>query len=102
MKPNLNSDKSYLLNWGIGVHSLTSCVCKTIERMIKKRLVETFERANKPDHRQFASRSGRGTNTYFATLGEVLVRAKEKGQHVEAVALIFEKAYNSITGLHLS
>lgn len=74
--------------------SLTSCISKTMERMVNKRLIDTLEENNKLDHRQFAFRPGRGTNTYFATLGSILMEAKERGQHIEAVALDLSKAYN--------
>lgn len=58
--------------------SLTSCVSKIMERMVNNRLVDTLTEHNKLFHRQFAFRLGRGTNAYFASLGQV---AKSRNQH---------------------
>ena len=48
--------------------SLTSCLCKVMERMINTRLVEYLEMRNILDKVQCGSRKGRSTNDYLARL----------------------------------
>lgn len=65
-----------------------------MERMVNRRLVHFLESNGHLDHRQHAFRSGHGTGTYFATLGQVLHDAKAQEQHVELATLDLAKAYN--------
>lgn len=74
--------------------SLTCCACKVLERMVNRRLVDWLNEHNRLDQRQHAFRSGRGTNTYFTHLGEILNTAIKNNHHVEVAALDLAKAYN--------
>ncbi|XP_055614824.1 uncharacterized protein LOC129761141 [Toxorhynchites rutilus septentrionalis] len=62
--------------------------------MANRRLVTYLTENKELDCRQFAFRPGMGTNTYFASLGEVVAEAGKNRQHLEMVALDLEKAYN--------
>lgn len=74
--------------------SLTSCCGKVMERMVNRRLTQFIRDNDLLGHRQHAFRQGCGTNTYFATLGQVLDDALEKGLHVDLATLDLSKAYN--------
>ncbi|XP_065092047.1 uncharacterized protein LOC135712888 [Ochlerotatus camptorhynchus] len=74
--------------------ALTSCMSKVFERMVNRRLRTFLETNNLLDHRQHAFRSGFGTSTYFATLGDVLKDAFDQGHHTEMVSLDISKPFN--------
>lgn len=74
--------------------ALTSCASKVMERMANRRLVEYLESNGLLDDRQHAFRSGRGTGTFLAALGQILDDALSKGDHAELVSLDLAKAYN--------
>ncbi|XP_065083431.1 uncharacterized protein LOC135705587 [Ochlerotatus camptorhynchus] len=62
--------------------------------MVNRRLIQFLEDHGHLDHRQHAFRPGHGTGTYFATLGQLLNDAKERGEHTEIATLDLSKAYN--------
>lgn len=74
--------------------SLTCCAAKITERMVNRRLMYFLESRDLLDHRQHAFRPGHGTNTYFATFGQVLHDVYSAGKHIELAALDISKAYN--------
>lgn len=65
-----------------------------MERLVNRRLIDYLTKHKKLDNRQLAFCPGTGTNSYFATQGEILAGAKANNQHVEIVGLDLEKAYN--------
>ncbi|XP_062539005.1 uncharacterized protein LOC134207300 [Armigeres subalbatus] len=62
--------------------------------MANRRLIELLEKGGHLDNRQHAFRPGKGTNTYFAALGQILDDARRKEHHVEMASLNLSKAYN--------
>ncbi|XP_062557990.1 uncharacterized protein LOC134222860 [Armigeres subalbatus] len=74
--------------------ALTSVVSKIMESMANRRIIELLEKGGHLDNRQHAFRPGKGTNTYFAALGQILDDARRKGHHVEMASLDLSKAYN--------
>lgn len=56
--------------------------------------MEYLDINGKLDYRQHAFRSGLGTGTYFATLGQTLDDAISCGEHIEMASLDLAKAYN--------
>lgn len=52
--------------------SRTSCACKTMERMVHRRLRERLKADRKFGFHQHAFRPRYGTSAYFANLGSVL------------------------------
>lgn len=74
--------------------ALTSCLSKITERMVNRRLISYLENNQLLDHRQHAFRSGFGTGTYFAAIGQILEDATKNDEHIEMVSLDLAKAYN--------
>lgn len=74
--------------------SLTCCISKVLERMVNRRLIRYLEDGNYLDHRQHAFRPCHGTDTYFASLGQVLDDALNDNNHIEIATLDLSKAYN--------
>lgn len=76
--------------------SLTSCLSKTMERMVNHRLITHLETQSSLHPRQFAFRKGKGTTTYLAELDQIITEAATKGQHCEIVTLDIKKAYDRV------
>ena len=76
--------------------SLLSCVGKTMERMVNRRLITLLEEEGRLDDRQYAFRKGRGAGVYLGCLGEILDEARSNGHHVDIAALDIAKAYNTV------
>lgn len=74
--------------------SLTCCASKVMERMINRRLVRWLEDSGLLGQRQHGFRPGKGSNTYFGQLSDILQTAFDEGLHVEVAALDLSKAYN--------
>ena len=75
--------------------ALTSCLCKTLERMINKRLVWYLESNNLITKLQSGFRTVRSTNDNLFRL-EIFIRdAFIKREHVVAVFFDLEKAYDT-------
>ncbi|XP_062538966.1 uncharacterized protein LOC134207261 [Armigeres subalbatus] len=62
--------------------------------MANRRLIELLEKGGHLDNRQHAFRPGKGANTYFAALGQILDDTRRKGHHVEMASLDLSEAYN--------
>lgn len=77
--------------------SLMSCVGKTVERIINRRLVEVLESNNLLDPRQYAFRQGRGIDLYLVDLEANIDEAIVKKQHSELAVLDISKAYDCIS-----
>ena len=74
--------------------SLTSCTCKTLERMVNRRLTLFLDNHHLLDNRQHAFRPGSGTGSYFADLGQIIDTVKRKKKRMDIVSLDIAKAYN--------
>jgi exonuclease III len=72
--------------------SPTSCMAKSFERIINRRLITELERNGRLDKRQHAFRTGRGTDTYFAELERSLPVLDE---HCLIASLDLTKAYDT-------
>ena len=75
--------------------ALTSCLCKTLERIINARLVWYLEINNLISPVQFGFRSERSTNDNLVRLETFVRDAFVKKEHVVAVFFDLEKAYET-------
>ena len=75
--------------------ALTSCLCKTLERMINARLVRYLEINNLISPVQSGFRSERSTNDNLVRLETFIRDAFVKKEHVVAVFFDLEKAYDT-------
>ena len=75
--------------------SLTSCLCKTLERMINVRLVWYLESNNLISPVQSGFRSERSTNDNLVRLETFIRNAFVAKEHVVAVFFDLEKAYDT-------
>ena len=75
--------------------ALTSCLCKTLERMINKRLIWYLESNNLLSRYQSGFRAGRSTNDNLVKLETFIRDAFVKKEHVVAVFFDLEKAYDT-------
>lgn len=91
--PKANKDPTQPAN--LRPITLVSCVGKTLERMVNRRLIQLLEALGVFGSRQHGFRSGHGVETYLADLEEELEAAMQKGQHTELVLLDLAKAYDT-------
>ena len=75
--------------------ALTSCVCKTLERMINSRLVWFLESNNLITNFQSGFRNRRSTNDHLVRLETFIRDAFIKKEHLVAVFFDLEKAYDT-------
>lgn len=75
--------------------ALTSCVCKTMERMVNKRLVWYLETNNLISRYQTGFRKNRSTNDQLIRLESFVRNGFIRKQHVVAVFFDLEKAYDT-------
>lgn len=75
--------------------SLTSCICKTFERMINDRLVWVLESRNLLSNIQCGFRKGRSTIDHLLRLDTYIKTAFSKRQRVVVVFFDLEKAYDT-------
>ena len=75
--------------------ALTSCLCKTLERMINKRLIWYLESNNLLSWYQSVFRAGRSTNDNLVRLETFIRDAFVKKEHIVAVFFDLEKAYDT-------
>ena len=76
--------------------SLTSCLCKTMERMINARLVWFLEKNNILTKYQSGFRKGRTTTDQLIRLESFIRDSFLKGNHVVSVFFDLEKAYDTV------
>ena len=76
--------------------SLTSCLCKTMERMINTRLVWFLEKNNILTKYQSGFRKSRTTTDQLIRLESYIRDSFLKGNHVVSVFFDLEKAYNTV------
>ena len=75
--------------------ALTSCLCKTMERMVNKRLVWLIESNNLYTNSQCGFRSQRSTMDHVVRLETSIREANIQRQHLIAVFFDLEKAYET-------
>ena len=75
--------------------ALTSCLCKTLERMINKRLTCLLESNNHISRFQSGFRSDRSTTDNLVRFETFIRDAFIKKEHVVAVFFYLEKAYDT-------
>ena len=75
--------------------ALTSCLCKTLERMINKRLTWFLKSNNHISRFRSGFRSDRSTTDNLVRLETLICDAFIKKEHVVAVFFDFEKAYDT-------
>ena len=91
--PKPGKDHTELTNYR--AIALTSCLCKTLERMINTRLVWYLESNNLISLVQSGFRSERSTNDNLIRLETFIRDAFIKKEHVVAVFFDLEKAYDT-------
>lgn len=91
--PKANKDPSQPEN--LRPITLVSCVGKTMERMVNRRLTQLLEAKGVFGERQHGFRSGHGVDTYLADLEEEIESAIHEGKHTELVLLDLAKAYDT-------
>lgn len=74
--------------------TLLSCMGKTLERMINRRLSTELERQGRIHPQQHAFRCGYGSETFFSQLDHLLDKASSEKLHVDVVSLDLSKAYD--------
>ena len=74
--------------------SLTSCLCKTMERIINDRLVYYLEKNNLLTNLQSGLRKSRSTTDHLIRLETFIRRSFVKGEHCVGVFFDLEKAYD--------
>ena len=75
--------------------ALTSCICKTVERMVNERLVHYLEINNKLTKFQAGFRKERGTLDQLVRLDSFIKDAFINGDHVVGVFFDLAKAYDT-------
>ena len=75
--------------------ALTSCICKTLERMINEILVWYLEKNNIITEFQSGFRHQRSTNDHLVRLETFIREAFIKKEHLVAVFFDLEKAYDT-------
>jgi hypothetical protein len=75
--------------------SLTSCVCKTMEKMVNYRLVQELEKEKRLPTEQYGFRRGRSTEDVHVNLEAKAQEAFRKKQHLILAPLDLEKAYDT-------
>ena len=75
--------------------ALTSCICKTVERMVNERLVWELERRGLISKLQCGFRSNRGTLDQLVRMETFVRDALENKEHLVAVFFDLQKAYDT-------
>ena len=75
--------------------ALTSCICKTVERMVNERLVWYLEKNGLLAKQQCGYRAGRCTTDHLVRLETFVRDAFIKNQHLVAVFFDLQKAYDT-------
>ena len=75
--------------------ALTSCLCKTFERMVNNRLVWYLESNNLLTELQSGFRKGRSTTDQLVRLESFVREAFVRGEHATAIFFDLEKAYDT-------
>ena len=81
--------------------ALTSCICKTMERMMNDRLVWFLESNNLISGIQAGFRKNYCTNAHLVRLDSFIRDAFIKKEHCVAIFFDLEKAYETATGFIL-
>lgn len=90
--PKAGKDKT--LTDGYRPITLLSCMGKTLERMVNRRLSTELERHELIHPQQHAFRCGYGSETFFSELDCLLDKASSGDLHVDVVSLDLSKAYD--------
>jgi hypothetical protein len=75
--------------------SLTSCLCKLMERMVNRRLVHILEEKKLLPKQQFGFRKNRSTIDVLNILNTHITDAIRKGEYTAVFLLDLSKAYDT-------
>ena len=76
--------------------SLTSIICKTLESIIRDKLMEYLDERDKLSNDQHGFRSGRSCVTQLLEIVEVCSSMLDEGAGIDVVYLDFQKAFDSV------
>ena len=76
--------------------SLTSCICKLLERMVNNRLMWFLEKTQKLSPQQYGFRQGRNTIDPIAAITTDILNGFKQNKTTTAVFFDFEKAFDTI------
>ena len=76
--------------------SLTSCVCKLLERMVNNRLMWFLEKTHKLSPQQYGFRQGRNTIDPIAAITTDILNGFKQNKTTTAIFFDFEKAFDTI------
>lgn len=93
--PIPKADKDPTIPANLRPITLVSCVGKTLERMVNRRLIQLLEVKGVLGACQHGFRSGHGVDTYLADLEEDIDAAIQEGKHTELALLDLAKAYDT-------
>lgn len=93
--PIPKADKDPTIPANLRPITLVSCVGKTLERMVNRRLTQLLEAKGVFGARQHGFRSGHGVDTYLADLEEDIDASIQEGKHTELALLDLAKAYDT-------
>lgn len=77
--------------------SLTSCLCKLLEKMVNKRLIWFLERSKFLSNAQCGFRKGRSTLDHLSTIEAEILNAFITQEEVLGILFDIEKAYDTIS-----
>ena len=75
--------------------ALTSCICKSVERMVNERLIWYLEKTGKINKFQCGFRANRSTVDHLVRLETFIRDAFTNGEHLVAVFFDLQKAYDT-------
>jgi hypothetical protein len=76
--------------------SLTSCVCKVLEALIKEAMVEHLEMQNLIKDSQYGFMKGRSCVSNLLVFLEEVTAEVDRGNPVDIIYLDFQKAFNKV------
>lgn len=74
--------------------TLLSCIGKTLEKLVNRRLMDELEHKKLINEKQHAFRKGKSVETYLTQLEAHIEKAKRQNAHIDLVSLDLSKAFD--------